>query len=160
MNRKAKEAAAIVANAFYQKRFMLRDIFVRANQEISHLEGKEFSDKWQEYQWPYQRECAELALDLAAKTSPEAEERVARIREDYSVAGLSEVPGANPSKYMYPDYVFVLVYYALSGKKAKQGPAEKVDAEVMQMRGTWIRKWDFDLQHYGEIKPDPGEDPE
>lgn len=156
MNRKAKEAAVIVADAFYQKRFMLRDIFVKANQEIAHLQGEEFSKKWQEYQWPYQKESAELALDLAAETSLEAKARVAQIREDYTVAGFPAAPG----KYMYPDYVFVLVYYALFGKKAKEGPAVRVDAEVMQMRSTWIRKWDFDLQHYGEIKPDPGEDPE
>lgn len=124
-------------------------LYLKSKQTIDHLEGAEFSKAWEEMKWEYQRKCADDAIQMLKDSDAKASERAA------SYYRTREVPGVDGKteyliQFMYPDYVYCVLYYIFTGKKASPVDAINVDSEIKYMMKTWIRMWET---NYSQKEP-------
>jgi hypothetical protein len=140
-NKNSKIIKELLLQAYSDNMEYYGRLYIKAKQTIDHLEGQEFANAWEEMRWEFQRKCADDAIKMIADKSAGSSERTAtyyKTREVPGVTGQTEFL----IQYMYPDYVYCVLYYILTGKKASLYAAVSIDSEIKHMMNTWIRMWE------------------
>ncbi|MDO4983723.1 MAG: hypothetical protein Q4E35_09255 [Eubacteriales bacterium] len=131
----------ILKQSYLDNMEMMGKIFLKAKKTIDHLEGEAFYNAWEELKWEYQRKCAEEAMDTLIQHHGGSQERLSQYLQDRFVPG---VDGQTEYliQFMYPDYVYCVLYYILTGKKAAPKDAIFIDEDLKHMVNTWTRMWE------------------
>ena len=139
--KKVKTIMGVLTQSYLNNMKVMGKIFVKAKKTIDHLEGEEFGAAWAELKWEYQRKCAEDAMNNLVQHFGGSQERLNQYLQDRFVPG---VDGQTEYliQYMYPDYVYCVLYYILTGKKATPQDAIYIDEYLKHMVKSWIRMWE------------------
>lgn len=146
-NNKAKTIKGLLIQVYLDNMECYARLYLKAKQTIDHLEGEDFSKAWEEMKWEYQRKCADDAIKILGDKVSGASDRI------NTYYRTREVPGVNGQteyliQYMYPDYVYCVLYYIYTGKKASPVDAVNVDEEIKHMMKTWIRMWETNYNQH------------
>jgi len=146
MNSKAKLVGAIIDQAYLDNMPLCGSIFILSKKTIWEIEGEEFAKSWEEMKRPFYIKCAEDAMKVASGNSPMALIRFQEIMKNPEIAGYPD-----KTEYMYSEYVFLLCYYILYGKKGKAIHAVQIDALCEHTMKTWFRMWETNYDQGNDL---------
>lgn len=155
---KSKIIKGVLIQAYLDNMEYYARLYLKSKQTIDHLEGAEFAEAWEEMKWEYQRKCAEDAIEFLVDKDVKASERAATYYKTRIVPG---VTGETECliQYMYPDYVYCVLYYILTGKRASAFHAMNIDEEIKYMMKTWIRMWETNYNQHEPLYMGNGRSP-
>lgn len=139
MNSKEKSVGAIIEKAYLDNMKYLGSIYIDAQRTIGELEGEAFTEAWDEMKRPFFLKCAEDAIKVASSCTPNTSARAQQVMANPELAGYPDM-----THYMYPNYLFMLCYFIVYGKKGKAAPADQIDELCRYTMNTWYRVWGTD----------------